>query len=69
MRNTFTPYEGLKLTRPTSPYVYTILDVSGDTLKCRWINITTDETGYCEMNLWYAEKVLTSCEFVKNNVY
>lgn len=57
----FTPYVGLTLCHPTLPYEYTIVDIDNDTLKCQWLNLMERQSGYCKMNVNYAQKALTTC--------
>ena len=60
MRN-FTPCVDMVLFSKNALYTYTVLDIEDDTLKCHWMNIATNDSGYCEMSVDYAKKALTTC--------
>jgi hypothetical protein len=52
----FTPCETMRFMHFHSPYIYTIVEINNETLKCQWENIDDCEMGYCEMNVDYVEK-------------
>lgn len=48
-----TPTNGMRFGKANSPYVYSVIEADGNTLKVQWTNTETAKCGYSEMCLDY----------------